>query len=143
MAVASRDNLIETATALMGGSADTVDSTALEYAADQAISETSWAFPIADGIKSFWIIERTRRHILQILANVAAMKFQYKQIHLEHRFKHLIQMIEKLDSDFFAFASDNPELFVDAMAALDENSLEGFMTYISNGFEYDLTGIEL
>jgi len=141
MAVGSRDEAIEIAVSLLGGIADNLEATPLEFAGDQAISETSWPFPV-DGIQGYWIIERTRCHIIQILADVAAMKFQYKQIHLEHRFKHLNQLLLAADEKFRAFVEENPEMFADAFATQDTD-LDGFLTYISNGFEYDKTGIEL
>lgn len=141
MPIASKDDLIDLAVTLMGGTADDLSSAVKELTADQAVSETCWIFPVGDGIKSYWLIERTRRHMLQVLANVAALKFQYKQIHLEHRFKHLNQLISKMDEDFATFVEDNPELFLDAFASLGD--LDNFITYISNGFEYSPTGIEL
>ena len=142
MSISSLDDLIEKTVILMGGITDDISPDALELAAGQAVSETAWPFPIAVEIKSFWIIERTRRHILQILLNIAAMKFQYKQIHLEHRFKHLIQLVEKMDADFSIFVEENPELFLAAFAGADAD-LDGFLTYIVNGFVYDASGIEV
>lgn len=141
MSVESRDAAIEIAVSLLGGVASDLDPTALEFAGDRAISETSWPFPV-DGIQGYWIVERTRRHIIQILADIAAMKFQYKQIHLEHRFKHLNQLLQDSDEKFQQFIEENPDLFANAFAGLAVD-LDGFMTYISNGFTYDMTGIEL
>jgi hypothetical protein len=142
MAIANKDDLIETSTLLLGGAASSLATAALEAAADQAISETVWGFPTPDGVKSYWLIERTRRHILQVLANVAAMKFQYKQIHLEHRYKHLSALISSMDTLFLAFVEENPELFAAAFVDLDADT-SGYFTYITNGFYYDITGIEL
>lgn len=141
MAISSLDDLIIKTTDLMSGTADSLDPTALESAASQALSEVGWSFPINDTVKQHWAIERCRRHILYVLMNVAALKFQYKQIHLEHRFKHLSAMIEQADSKFQAFVEDNPSLFVDSV--LSDMDREGFMTYITNGFAYDPTGIQV
>ncbi len=141
MAVATIDDVIETAQFLLGGIADDLNANSLEAAVNQALTETGWVLPISNDIKSHWIIERTRRHIIQILANVAAMKFQYKQIHLEHRFKHLNQLLLSADEAFSKFADENPELFVDAFASL--GGADGFLTFITSGFEYDPLGIEI
>lgn len=141
MSLSTIDDVIDAILPLMDSSVSSLPRESLEAAAEHAVAETGWAFPVSDGIKGFWLLERTRRHILQILANVASMKFQYKQIHLEHRFKHLIQLIKKLDEDFVAFVDRNPGLFPGM--DLDADDISGFISYISNGFTYDVVGIEL
>ena len=141
MAISSLDDLIIQTQSLMSGTADNLEFPVLEAAAQQALSEVGWSFPINDAVKQHWVIERCRRHILYVLMNVAALKFQYKQIHLEHRFKHLSAMIEQADSKFQAFVEDNPSLFLDSV--LSDMDKEGFMTYITNGFAYDPVGIQV
>jgi len=138
MPILDLSEMAEMAATLMGSGANSLSATEKEAAAQQAVLELGWVFPLADGVLSYWAIERTKRHLLQVLASSAAMKFQYKLIHLEHRFKHLMQMIEKADKDFLVFAEDNMDLFPAAATSYSD-----FAYYITSGFSYDPVGYEV
>lgn len=72
----------------------------------------------------------------------SAHKFQYKQIHLEHRFKHYIQLIENLDMLFAKAIEEFPELFEEL---LDAQSLGAGVLgiYMGPGYIYDQLGRDL
>ncbi len=137
MSIADKDTLLGQAVVLLGAAASGLDEIVQAAAVDQAVSELGWAFPILDGPQSYWAVERTKRHLLQILVTQAAMKFQYKQIHLEQRFKHLSQLIKTADEAFLLFAEENVELFPAASTGFSD-----FAYYIENGFVYSPTGEE-
>lgn len=138
MAIADFDELLEVTTPLLAGIATSLPDAVLERCAEYTMSELQWSLPLSDSKKEYWAIERCRRHIISALQAAAAMKFQYKQIHLEHRFKHLTILIEKLDEQFAKAIYDYPELFVDLTSTYSDVAY-----YITSGFTYDKMGIEL
>ena len=135
MPIRNQDDLIDYTKNLMGGSSDRVTTDGYEHAANQTEKELSLVYPIEDDTISYWAVERMRRHSMYILMVESAHKFQYKQIHLEHRFKHYIQLIEKMDKEWLAAMEDNPELF--------GTTWESFSDYLSPGFVYDALGRDI
>jgi hypothetical protein len=96
------------------------------------LSELSeWSLPCTDNFQMLWFIERTKRHILAILKDNYARKFQYAKVHLEHRFKHLSRLVNDLDEEFALALENNPDKF----GSIDVE--DGFGSYIGSGFEYD------
>lgn len=137
MSLLDQDELLDAVKNLMGGSFDRVSDRGFEQAAGQAEAELMWSYPLEDARKCFWLVERTRRHVVYVLMVEAAHKFQYKQIHLEHRFKHYIQMIEQMDVSFLQGMEDFPDLF------LDMGTYSDFAYYLNPGFVYDSLGRDL
>lgn len=135
MAIDTRETLIATTKSLMGGSFDKVSDSGYEQSAIQSEIELSATYPITDSILSYWAVERTRRHVIYVLMVESAHKFQYKQIHLEHRFKHYIQLIEKMDHEWLEAMEDNPDLF--------GSSYSDFSYYLQTGFVYDALGRDI
>ena len=138
MAIADVDELLEVTQPLLVGIDASLEYPTLEACALYTMNELQWSFPISDRQKEYWAVERCKRHLLVAMQTVTAMKFQYKQIHLEHRFKHLTQMIDKLDEAFAKALEDFPDLFGDLTSTYSDVAY-----YISNGFTYDKMGIEL
>lgn len=134
--ITDRDELISFTTNLLGGSSTKVSEDGLTQAASQTELELKFTYPVSDDTESYWMVERMRRHLLYILMVESAHKFQYKQIHLEHRFRNYIQLIEKADADFLKAAEDFPDLF-------DLGTYENFAYYLSPGFVYDELGRDL
>lgn len=116
--------------------ANNLGSEALYFAAEQAVNEMNLTFPISSGTKQMWAVSRGKRHALDLLRTAAAYKFQYKQIHLEHRFKQLSAQIEQMDKDFEEAKKTEPELFGLEMK-------NGFGVYLGNGFVYDQYGNDI
>lgn len=134
--ITDREELVLFSQNLMGGSSTKVSDDGFEEAAKQTEKELRFAYPVTDSTKSFWMVERMRRHLLYILMVESAHKFQYKQIHIEHRFKHYIQLIEKCDRDFLKAADDFPELF-------ETGTWDDFAYYLGPGFVYDSLGRDI
>lgn len=135
MAIADQEELIEFTKNLMGDSFDKVSDSGFEQAATQTEAELGWTYVLVDARKCYWLVERMRRHVMYILMVESAHKFQYKQIHLEHRYKHYIQLIENMDGAFLQALEDFPELF-DGI----EGGYENFADYLTPGFVYDSLG---
>ena len=69
-------------------------------AIDQAERDTGWKLPQSDDFKIKWLIDRSKRHLFFYLQSESAVKFRFKNIHLQHRFEHYSKLIEKMDRDF-------------------------------------------
>ena len=138
MSIASVDDLLEICGNLMGESSSLVSAAGQEEAAEQALRELPWTLPQEDEIKNFWIIERTKRHIMYILLLEQAHKFRFKQIHLQQRFDHYIKLIDKMDVDFKEFVESNPAIF-----PIDSLTGSALGEFIGSGFVYDQLGRDL
>lgn len=113
---------------------DNLSEDELDLAVDRASSELGWSYPISGNEKEYWVVERAKRHALYMLLFEAADDFQYKKIHLEHRFKNFHMLLERMDSDFEKALEDNPTLF----SGVDTYKMFG--TQIHAGFSYDSVG---
>jgi len=138
MSISTDDELIERTRALMLTAADKATDDTWDQALRQTYNELPWGVPQTDEVKCYWLIERLRRHVVYALSVEAASKFQYKQIHLEHRFKQYFALIENMDKEFKEFVENNPALFpVNTAAFIDAFK---YISYIGNGFVYDGVG---
>ena len=134
--ITNRTELISFTTNLLGASSDKVSTAGFTQAASQTELELKFTYPVTDERKSYWMVERMRRHLLYILMVESAHKFQYKQIHLEHRFKNYILLIEKADADWLAAADNFPDLF-------DTGTYDNFAYYLEPGFVYTHLGRDI
>ena len=135
MPIADRAELLVAVKELMGASFDKVSDEGFDRAGGQAELELRWPYPITDAQREYWQIERCKRHVIYVLYVEAAHKFQYKQIHMEHRHKQYHIMLQKMDEDFSKAIDDNMALFADIGA-----SWERFSYTVDAGFLYDDTG---
>jgi len=69
-------------------------------AIDQAERDTGWSMPQTAAFNLKWMIERSKRHLFFFLLTEAASKFRFKEIHLQQRFEHYRELIDKMDKDF-------------------------------------------
>ena len=69
-------------------------------AIDQAERDTGWSMPQTAAFNLKWMIERSKRHLFFFLLTEAASKFRFKEIHLQQRFEHYRELIDKMDADF-------------------------------------------
>jgi hypothetical protein len=90
--------------------------------------DTGWSEPFSTAFKIYWTKERAKRHLFFYLLSESSVKFQYKTIHLEHKFQHLEKLIKKMDEDFVKAIEENAAEF----AGVD--SFQLFGTYINSGF---------
>jgi|LGVF01.1.fsa_nt_gb hypothetical protein len=136
MAIADQAALIVATKNLMGDSFDKVTDPGFVGAASQTELELPWPYPITVATKEFWMVERCRRHTIYVLMVESAHKFQYRLIHLEHRFKNYIQLIKNMDETFYKAMEDDPNgVFDDIGAAFSD-----FAYLITSGFIYDSLG---
>lgn len=119
----------------MQSSSTKIEEDSLELACYQALAELNWTLPQSDLQKCFWIINRAKRHALNVLMTEAAHKFRYKDIHLHNRFKHYHQLIEMADKEFLRQLESGSTLF-------DTDKWPAFIDYLDNGFVYDYLGHE-
>ena len=115
---------------LMPSSTSSLSDEQVGFAANQALRELGWNLPLNDNQKEYWVIERAKRHLLDVLRVISASKFKYKQINLNQRFEHYNTLIKDMD-DKYESAIENDPVFT----GLDTSALFGI--YIDNGFVYD------
>lgn len=134
MAIADLDEFTDRVTTELGSLATSVGPDAFESASNKVIEEVQWAYPVTDPFKSYWFIERGKRHLIQIFMIESAHKFKYKQIHLNQRFDHYFMLLKKMDEDFLRATEENPEAFPTPSGG------GSFPFYIANTFTYDFLG---
>ena len=137
MAIADLTEFTDQISIELGGLAAKVAVDAFESASDKAYNEVLWPYPITDPFKSYWFLERGKRHLIQIFLIESAHKFKYKQIHLNQRFDHYFLLLKKMDEDFLRATEENPEVFPTPAGGVS------FPDYISNTFTYDFLGRSL
>lgn len=137
MAVQNLDDFTDQISIEMGSLASKVAADAFERCSDKTLGELQWSYPVTDSFKSFWIIERGKRHLIQIFLIESAHKFKYKQIHLNQRFDHYLLLIKEMDKEFLRAVEDNPEAFPTPAGGVP------FPVYIANTFTYDFLGRSL
>jgi len=103
-------------------------------ATDEAERETGWAYPVADGFRTKWQKDRSKRHLLYFLMTQSTEEFQVRTIKLNQTFEHLLKMIEIMDKSFEAIIESRPEEFASV------NTVHIFGTKIDAGFQYDDVG---
>jgi len=98
---------------------------------EDAERETGWTLPVSGSFKEFWMINRSKRHVYEILRTGNAHKFKVEGINLQHRFDHYHKLIQEMDEKFEAAVIDNPAEF----AGVD--TFKMFGTKVDAGFAYD------
>lgn len=115
---------------------DRLSSAQIEFSANQALDELGFTLPVTNSSRSYWLIQRGKRHALDLLRTSAAFRFKYKQISLNQRFEHLDKIIEKMDVDFAKALDTDPDLMgIDLVGT--------FGTYLGNGLVYDQHGNDI
>ena len=136
MALANEEELVSFVKDTMGASYEKVTDDGFKRASSQAQAELHWSLPLNDPFKEYWLVERTKRFVTNILLFESAHKFQYKKISLQHRFAQYIQLIKLMDAEFKAALEDNPDTF-------DTGVWPNLAFYLTNGFQYDTDGEDL
>ena len=135
MAIETNEQFISKVQTSLGSSSELVGAEGYSFAISQALNELGWSLP-ASGKKAYWLVERGKRHCIDILRTQSANKFRYKDLALNHRFNHYNAMIEDLDKKFEKALDSDPDLLdVDA-----DSIFKVFGTYVENGFVYDQYG---
>jgi len=125
-----------TVVAAAGGLGSYLENDQLDFAVNQALRELGFSFPVTNDTKEYWLLERSKRHVLDVLRTASAYKFRYKQIYLNQRFEHLNVLIQEMDKTFQEALENEPEL-------LNVDVFKTFGTYIDNGIIYDQFGHDI
>lgn len=136
MAIAHSGELIAQLQTAMSTSSSLFGSGELAFAADQALNELGWNYPIDKKRQVFWAIQRGKRHAFDLLRTVSAHKFKYKQISLNHRFEHYDTLVKSMDNAFFEASKTDATL-------MGVDPYKMFGTYINNGIVYDQSGNDI
>lgn len=124
----------------LGDLSSRLSDAAVEFAAEQALDETGFDYPLAAGSVKYWSIQRAKRHAIDLLRTTSAYKFKYKQISLNQRFDHLDRMIDQMDESWREALASDPNLL---SAGSGVSTTQMFGTYLGNGFIYDQMGRDL
>jgi len=103
----------------------------IEAAIEQALRDTGWSLPVSGSFKEQWLIQRTKRHLYDMLRAGSAHKFKVEGINLQQRFEHYNILIRDMDEDFETAVQDNPAEF----AGVDLFKMFG--SKVDAGFSYD------
>lgn len=134
MPVQDLDDFTDKITIELGSLASSVGADAFERCSDKTLEELQWAYPVTDPFKSYWIVQRGKRHLIQIFMIESAHKFKYKQIHLNQRFDHYFVLLKNMDEEFLRAIEENPGAFPSSFGGI------AFPFYIANTFTYDFLG---
>lgn len=89
--------LITTVTAEMKDLATNLVAIDYTNAVEDAQRETAYSLPNTDSEQLYWLKQRTKRHLVFMLATGAAGKFQVKQIKLDQKFRNLKDLYVDMD----------------------------------------------
>jgi hypothetical protein len=125
----------------LGEIKDSLTQEEITRAINKAIIELGYSFPVA-GLKEYWLINRSKRHCVEILLLGESENFQFNKLHLQQAFEHLKSLITYYDKEFLQAQETQPELFPNLTADLP-NPADMFGVYIGNGFVYSPTGKDI
>lgn len=136
MAISSSGDLINKISMALGSSSGLLEVNELEFAASQAINELNWSYPVEEPKKEYWCVQRAKRHAIDILRVQSARKFQFKNLSLQHTFRHYHDLIKEMDDEFVKALDSDPLLMNISPEAM-------FGLSIGNGFVFDQYGNDI
>lgn len=137
MSIEDAASLIVAMKVMMSSSSELLTSDGYTAAAEAALQELGWSYPLAEDKKIYWAIRRGVRHGLYILWIASAQKFKFKQVNLQHRFDHYERLIKEADASFEKAMSSDVALFAGV------STYKLFGTKIDAGFAYDSLGRDI
>lgn len=137
------DELLSALRLHLKGLAELFDDPMLSEALSSAIKELGWTVPTTSSFQQYWLLERAKRACVSMMCLDTAYAFKFKQINLQHRFDHFIELIKEMDKQFELAKKEHPDEFVDdasiaAMTATER--ISSFGDYHGAGFAYDVAG---
>lgn len=103
-----------------------------ENAVDSAETDTGWTLPQTSNYRIRWMLQRTKRHLYDMLRSESAHKFKVEGINLQQRFEHYNTLITEMDKEW----EDEQEGPMD-----DVSGVAGVK--ISSSFVYDKVGLDI
>lgn len=96
----TRDQLVTRVQQELKGLATKLVVTDYTNAVTTALEDTGWTLPVTSAYRIKWLIQRTKRHLFEMLQFEAASKFKVDGINLQQRFDHYSKLVEKLDKEW-------------------------------------------
>lgn len=100
-------------------------------AVSSATAETNFSLPNTNALQTYWLIQRTKRHVIFALYIQNSQKFKIKQLNLDQKFEHLGTLIKLMDAAYEA-ALESMD-FITAGVSIEKM----FGHQIEAGFAYD------
>jgi len=136
MSIDSAETQKQKLSRVLGSSAELFTDEDFNMACETAMLELGWEFPVSGFRESYWVMERSKRHALDLLRTISAHKFKYKQISLNHRFEHYHALIKYLDEVFMDALNTDP-----ALSGIVPEDMFG--DYIGNRIYHDQFGNDI
>ncbi len=99
-----------------------------------AAERDTWALPVTADFRITWLINRSSRHLYDLLLTKKAPKFHAKKFHLQHKWEHYRTMLKDADEAFEKALKENPTEF----AGVSVSHMFGHKA--DAGFQYDEIG---
>jgi len=96
----TEDELITRVTQEIKGLSTNFVATDYTNAVLSATAELGFTLPNTNTSQSFWLVQRTKRHLLHSLWIAFSTKFKMKQLNLDQKFTHLGELIKQLDTAY-------------------------------------------
>jgi len=112
--------------------ASKLESVDFENAVDSAETDTGWSLPQTSNYRIRWMLQRTKRHLYDMLRSESAHKFKVEGINLQQRFDHYNTLVTEMDKEW----EDEQEGPMD-----DVSGVAGVK--ISSSFVYDKVGLDI
>ena len=139
--LSSEIELISRVRDLIGGTCNCSPDT-YEAAARQAYAEIGAKPPVSDECQCYWLVERTRRHVLYVQMIEYGRQFKCRAAFLQQRFDHFCKIIECDDKKFADFLNSPACPLPVPQAAIDKFVAGAFFVNPA-GFVYDQMGNDL
>ena len=110
----------------------------VDEAAYQAVRELGFSIPNSTPNQIYWLLERSKRHLIAKIWLSMSTKFQIKQYHLDQKFTNLGKIIDKMDKEW-EDAKEQPDY---GMSTTVTAAMFGHV--VGSGFVYDpVTGEDI
>jgi hypothetical protein len=91
-----------------------------------ATLETTFTLPNTTNEQIYWLKERTKRHLIFMLATGAAAKFQVKQIKLDQKYRNLKDLYTSMDETWEKMQDDMLQSTIDPVSQFGIKADAGF-----------------
>jgi hypothetical protein len=135
--MATRAEILALVQVELGEAKDFLTQDELNRGIDKALAELGYTLTVTD-LQQMWLVNRAKRHCLEILLISEASSFKFNKLELQQAFDHYKALIIYYDTNFISAQETSPELFPNLSWAANPAALFG--TYITNGFQYARTG---
>lgn len=118
---------------------DELTTNEISRGVDKAMNELGYSFPVT-GVSENWAVDRSKRHIIEVLLLNEGPSFRFKKLALEQPFDHYKSLIEYWDEQYEKALESYPELFPNALVPNGVSLSALFGTVTKNNHRYAVTG---